>query len=164
MSDRIAVMSQGRVQQIGTPTEIYDTPASRFVAGFIGNCNLFDGELDVASSRFAIRGVAEVPIVEIPDVSPSTPLTLAVRPERVRVLPEGSSTAGDVEIPAVLEHRVFLGDEWVSHLTLASGAIVSSSVPSGPRARDLAAITEGARVRVSWSPGDARVLPGGDRA
>ena len=56
MSDRIAVMSRGRVEQIGTPTEIYDDPASIFVAGFIGSANLLPGTLRAAPNGAAGRG------------------------------------------------------------------------------------------------------------
>lgn len=164
MSDRIAVMSEGRIQQIGTPTEIYNTPASRFVAGFIGSCNLIDGVADAATGRFTIPGVGEVPVDEIPDAAPGTPLTLAVRPERVRVLPDGARTEGGVHLPATLTQRVFLGDEWISHLALDSGIVLSASVPSGDAARALAATADGARVTVSWHPSDSRVIPTGELA
>ena len=84
MSDRIAVMSQGKVRQVGTPREIYDHPAERFVADFIGEANMLKGELVQAEGgrgRVRLVGGIEVP-ARIPDGAPrSGPVTVVVRPE-----------------------------------------------------------------------------------
>jgi spermidine/putrescine transport system ATP-binding protein len=163
MSDRIAVMSEGRVQQIGTPTEIYDAPTSRFVAGFIGSCNLLEGTLTADGAAFSVPGVADVPVVSTPRASRGTPLTLAVRPERVRIVHESSSGAdgGSFALPATLSERIFMGDEWVYHLALTSSVVVTASVPSGPTAAALAALADGTRLAVTWDPADGRVVEDG---
>lgn len=163
MSDRIAVMSEGHVQQIGTPTEIYDAPASRFVAGFIGSCNLLEGTLTADGAAFSVPAVGDIPVASAPSASGGMPLTLAVRPERMRILHGSTSDAvdGPFALPATLSERVFMGDEWVYHLTLASGVVVTASVPSGPAAAALAALPESTRLSVTWDPADGRVVGNG---
>ncbi len=88
MSDRIAVMSEGDVEQIGTPTEIYDEPATVFVAGFIGQANLWPCE-DRPHQRLGHRGhrrsAAGSPRLRRTGLDAGTPVTLMVRPERLRV-------------------------------------------------------------------------------
>ena len=96
---RIAVMSAGRVQQVGTPREIYDHPATDFVAGFVGTLNRFPAEVvDGAAGHLRVAGVD----VRLDHAVPSGPLTLAARPEGL--------VLGDSGIPAevaVSTHVVF---------------------------------------------------------
>ena len=159
MSDRIAVMSEGQVLQVGSPTEIYDEPASRFVAGFIGTCNLLPGTPGSTAETFAVDGVADVPVAVPITAAAGTPLTLAIRPERVRLTV--GEHAGPASVEGKLSERVFLGDEWVYHVALVSGAVMTVSVPSGPEADALAGTADGAAVTLSWDPSAARVLDGG---
>lgn len=94
MSDRIAVMSQGRVEQIGTPEEIYNTPATNFVAGFIGDANLIKGEIksvdttgvEVAVEQNVVRSESLAGDFKIGD-----PVTVMIRPERVVLTPEANA-------------------------------------------------------------------------
>jgi spermidine/putrescine transport system ATP-binding protein len=86
MSDRIAVMSEGKILQLGTPAEIYERPRNRFVADFIGQTNLFDGNLVKISGDLAEVQLPDGTIVKglVPSgESPSGAVTVAVRPERV---------------------------------------------------------------------------------
>lgn len=95
MSDRIAVMSQGRVEQIGTPEEIYNSPATKFVGSFIGDANLIDGTVSNVSG-----GVATIKVGENEIRSESTPddlsvgdsVTIMIRPERIILFPENSKS------------------------------------------------------------------------
>ncbi len=86
MASRIAVMNQGRLAQIGTPAEIYERPASRFVAGFVGAVNLFEGRVvdGKDGARFAIDGIDDPAPLPPGAIPPQTgPIALAVRPEKL---------------------------------------------------------------------------------
>ena len=166
MSDRIAVMSEGRVLQVASPIEIYDAPSSRFVASFIGSCNLLDGVVDVQGGSVTVPGVGSVPAAVPADARPGTGVTLAIRPERVTMTPAAPAAAGAPAAPApagsiagTLVERVFLGDEWTFHVLLESRGLVTVSVPSGAESAALGAVADGAPVVLSWPAEAARVLP-----
>jgi iron(III) transport system ATP-binding protein len=77
VSDRIVVMSQGKIAQIGTPSELYDKPSSRFVADFIGDANLIAGA--VSGSNFVAEGLS----LPLGTAAPAGPATISIRPERI---------------------------------------------------------------------------------
>lgn len=113
MSDRIAVMDQGQVQQIGSPSEIYESPVNTFVAGFIGDMNFIpvervlgrDGEFVIADTPIGqVR--AKQPEVDAAGQGPA--LRLAIRPERCR-LRFGTAPGGTSDIPAKITNVVFTG-------------------------------------------------------
>ena len=98
LSDRIAVMDKGEVRQIGSPTDVYEFPVSRFVAGFIGSMNSFDAKVmarDGAHLRLSVPALGgEVLARDIPGATPGQAVTLAVRPEKVflsKDRPEGTN-------------------------------------------------------------------------
>ncbi|NQX33332.1 ABC transporter ATP-binding protein [Herbiconiux sp. VKM Ac-2851] len=161
MSDRIAVMSEGRVLQVASPTEIYDAPASRFVATFIGSCNVLDGVVDAAGTGVVVPGLGALPASVPADARPGTGVTLAIRPERVTLSPAVTvpASAPSDGVAGTLLERVFLGDEWTFHVRLASDAVMTVSVPSGAAAAALGAIPDGSPVLLTWAASDARVLP-----
>jgi spermidine/putrescine transport system ATP-binding protein len=97
MSDRLAVMNTGRIQQIGTPEEIYDQPANRFVADFIGEANLIPG---AALGRNAA-------------------VVIAVRPERVAI----ASAESPARLHGVVEAATFLGSDTLMEITIPSGRL-----------------------------------------
>src|SRR5262249_33297730 len=144
MSDRVAVMRAGRLEQVGTPREIYETPRTVFVAGFIGNTNLFAGRsraaVDCAGVPIATAGAA-------PEAG--APVTVAVRPERIRLDDTGTL---DNELPATVAHVVYQG-ETVRYLLAADGGLELQAVELG-RVR----FPAGTRVRAGWAAADARVL------
>jgi len=87
MASRIAIMSKGRVLQVGTPEEIYEHPANRFVADFIGNVNLFEGKLSVDEpDRCAVdTGIGEIQVGHGVPGHLGMVVTLAVRPEKIEI-------------------------------------------------------------------------------
>ena len=121
MSDRIAVMSQGKVRQVGSPREIYDHPAERFVADFIGEANMLAGELvrTEGGDRLGAPGarnsrcVARVP----PGAPTAGPVTVVVRPEHATLTKDGAGHG----LPATLDNAVFVGSDTQYHLRLGSG-------------------------------------------
>jgi putrescine transport system ATP-binding protein len=87
MASRIAVMSKGRVLQVGTPEEVYEHPANRFVADFIGNVNLFEGRLSVDEHDHcaAATGIGEIQVGHGVSGTLNMPLAIAVRPEKIEI-------------------------------------------------------------------------------
>ena len=151
MSDRIAVMSEGRVLQVGTPVEIYEHPATRFVAGFIGSCNVLDASLSDRGVEVAEFGI--VPGVAPSGLTPVTAVTVAVRPERISVSP--------VAVPQALQGRsseiIYTGDEWRFGVHLGSTHLVAA-VPAASLTPELAALSPNDDIWVSWAADDARIL------
>jgi spermidine/putrescine transport system ATP-binding protein len=164
MSDRIAVMNAGYVEQIGTPTEIYDRPATVFVAGFIGQANLWNGR----QTGRANRDYVEVSILGTTlKARPGDTLietggraTLMVRPERVRVTME--RPAGEVAaVPAKVVDLTFQGPVLRLSLAAADGSPVVAHI--GPE-QDLPMLRPGDDVYVGWAPDASLVLPAADIA
>jgi putative spermidine/putrescine transport system ATP-binding protein len=97
LSDRLAVMSEGRIRQLGTPEEIYRRPCDRFVASFVGDANVLRGRLESIDGSFAVvtLGAAriKVPPGPLTDVAVSAPVDLFVRPEQLEVIEAGDSCA-----------------------------------------------------------------------
>ena len=87
MASRIAVMSKGRVLQVGTPKEVYEHPVNRFVADFIGNVNLFDGLLSVDEPDHcaALTAIGEIKVGHGVSGTLNMPLAIAVRPEKIKI-------------------------------------------------------------------------------
>jgi putrescine transport system ATP-binding protein len=151
MSKRIAVMSQGEFLQIGTPSEIYETPNCRFVADFIGDVNLFDGKLIVDEPDHVV--------VETPECrhwvghgvtgSLGMPLSVAIRPEKILIdhdKPEDEFNCVQGEITEV----AYLGSRTIFHLRLATGKLLEASMANSARHRERTP-TWGDRVWASWS-------------
>jgi spermidine/putrescine transport system ATP-binding protein len=104
MSDRIAVMQGGRVQQVGRPEEIYEAPANRFVADFIGGANLIPARIGAQGAEAAGLGV-------IPAAGAlGDAVTLAIRPERLGLVAETARQAGDLG-PLRVAERIYMGNE-----------------------------------------------------
>jgi ABC-type Fe3+/spermidine/putrescine transport system ATPase subunit len=116
LSDRIAVMHNGQVQQIGTPTEIYDRPTSLFVAQFIGKANLLNGMVTKSEADVTWVQLGEVEIRAIaPSSLPSvgSTVTVMIRPERIQLNPThptdnqiGGKLAGTTYVGQLLEVQV----------------------------------------------------------
>jgi putrescine transport system ATP-binding protein len=87
MANRIAVMSKGRVQQVGSPEEVYEHPSNRFVADFIGNVNMFEGRLSVdEKDRCAVAtGIGEIQVGHGVTGTLNMPVGIAVRPEKIEI-------------------------------------------------------------------------------
>ena len=163
MSDRIAVMNAGHVEQIGTPTEIYDRPASVFVAGFIGQANLWRGhqtgranrdyvEVDVLGTTLQARPGDSA-------IEPGGQATVMVRPERVRVSMEQQADSSDVAVRATVVDLTFQGPVLRLSLVAADGSAILAHVGAE---QDLPLLRPGDEVFAGWSPDASLVLPAGD--
>ncbi|WP_269504990.1 ABC transporter ATP-binding protein [Burkholderia sp. IMCC1007] len=122
MSDRIAVMSDGLVQQIDTPEAIYNRPATRFVANFIGENNLLSGRIaarEAGRVRIAVPQVGEIDTTCAGNHAVGDAVTLAIRPERI-VLGNGGPQDGS-RIDGKVDATVYLGTDTACHVRLGSG-------------------------------------------
>lgn len=147
MSDRIAVMQGGRVQQLGRPEEIYEAPANRFVADFIGGANLIPARIGAGGAM--AEGLGVVPATG----DMGAEVTLAIRPERLAILAAGLQQPGDLG-PLRVAERIYMGNELSFRL---DGATVPLHVTL-PRG--------GLRGALDFAPGDAvclRAEPGAIR-
>jgi len=156
MSDRIAVMNCGRVEQIGTPVEIYDRPLTRFVADFIGDTNIFRGERitsDVGPALAVGRGL----VVTLPARAPGTGvLSVALRPEKIGLSPgKAGAVATGSRARGMVESTNFLGGAVLYRIALDSGHRVLAQQPNAG-AGDV--FVPGQTVRLDWKPADLVVL------
>jgi putative spermidine/putrescine transport system ATP-binding protein len=158
MSDRIAVMNGGRVEQVGTPTEIYNQPTTRFVADFIGDTNIFRGERTTTSSIASALDVGKGLILALPssDAQGTGVLSVALRPEKIRLslradapTPAGSSAHG------IVENTNFLGGAVLYRITLEGGHRVLVQQPNAGTSR---LFVPGNGVTLDWTPADLVVL------
>ena len=154
MASRIAVMSEGRIRQIGAPGEVYEAPKSRFVADFIGNVNLIDGRLIENTVDHAVIQCADcIHHVERGVVgAEGMAVTVALRPEKI-VLSRGAPVAADDEANRVcgsVKDMAYFGSFTVYHLQLASGFVLKVSTGNTERQR-AQALTWGDEAWASWS-------------
>ncbi|MEA3185560.1 MAG: putative spermidine/putrescine transport system ATP-binding protein [Ilumatobacteraceae bacterium] len=129
MSNRIAVFNQGRIEQVGTPREIYEHPATAFVAGFVGTSNVLNAD----RSR-ELLGVGE---------------PHSIRPERLRIVsdqPGDRDREGDVTVPGVVSDIQYLGADCRVRVQLDDGSSMIASVPSD----GLAGLAIGGPIRLAW--------------
>ncbi len=161
MSDRLAVLDRGKVMQIGTPSEVYSTPANTHVATFLGTSNLWDAEVLSADAESLHCRIGEVDL-QIAASGPGAGDTVAlmVRPERVTVSQTPDAVAGSNVLPARVDTMTFRGAH-TSVLLDCSGLRLEADVANVAGASP-AWLCEGARVTVHVSPNALRVLGSDD--
>jgi spermidine/putrescine transport system ATP-binding protein len=162
MSDRIAVMNEGRVEQIGPPQEIYHSPTSVFVANFIGIANLIPAVVQQVEARDAtvlVAGSHRVPVpVGNQQLHPGAAATVMVRPERLRLT--ATAPTDGTGVPVTVEHAVFQGP--VVRCTLRAGDRSQIVAHVGPE-QSLPDLRPGLALWVGWDTDAARLLPPADR-
>lgn len=156
MSDRVAVLSEGHLQQVGTPEEIYEQPQSRFVADFIGESNLLAAtvtRIDGGMAEFELAGLGSVHVNSVDHLSRGQQVTLSVRPERIAL----SRSNGQCGLgPATVFDRTYLGNAVEYHLR-AGGHTFTVRSPRGGL-RGLQDFASGDTVQLEFEPNAARVL------
>ena len=158
MSDRIAIMRDGRIEQLADPTTVYAEPASAFVAAFVGQQNFFHGT--VAGDTLDAVGMRLVGRTPPPDVTGGSAIA-AVRPEHIRLEAAGSgSTDAANEVVATLLTSSPLGETAQYQLRLDDGRTVLARRP----APDAPVLTAGERVRCFWAPEHVRFFPADEAA
>jgi putative spermidine/putrescine transport system ATP-binding protein len=156
MSDRIVVMSEGRVEQVGTPFEIYNHPRTRFVASFVGTLNILKARvLDPAAGRIAIDGQEVRAARGVADASAGDVRSVALRPEAVSLNGAGGERN---RLDGAIEEVSFLGSVVRVRVRFAESAISLDTFnsPGAPPPK------HGEKVSVSFAPDDLLVLEGGE--
>ena len=161
MSDRIAVMNGGRVEQTGSPREIYERPGTPFVADFIGSLNALDLSIDELVGENAVMRVGEAERIVVPvggrHRSGET-LRVAVRPEQVQIEPAGSPMLnGGSRLEGTIAEIVFLGMYTQFHVDTRVGRLVSHRLAD----ESLGPLEPGSHVTLSWEPEQASLLGDG---
>jgi len=154
VASRIAVMNRGRLVQIGTPVEIYERPGSRFVADFVGDVNLFEGELAAGFNclELTVAGFDRpIPLPSSTVLPDGAAATLALRPEKLRLCrerPLGFAVAARVASIS------YLGGASTVHLTAEGRRLLKARLPSA----EAGCLSRGTAVWASWSPDDGVVI------
>jgi len=158
MASRIAVMSEGRVLQVGTPGEIYETPANRFVADFIGNVNLMDGTLVEDEADHVVVGCADCTHFVGHGITGSVGMavSVALRPEKIALQREEPAGPHN-RTHGTIKDLAYFGSYTVYHLALASGALLKVSQANSTRHRE-DGLTWGDAVWAHWTPTSQVVL------
>ena len=159
MASRIAVMSEGRFLQVGAPAEIYETPATRFVADFIGNVNLMDGTLDVDAADHCVIGSADCKHYVGHGITGTEGMavSVALRPEKITLSREPPPDTAFNAARGTIKEMSYFGSFTVYHLLLASGARLKVSQANVRRHSD-DELTWGDAVWAHWSPSAHVVL------
>ena len=161
MSDRLAVLRDGRLMQVGTPSEVYSRPANAYVAGFLGTANMYNAVVTSVEGRRASCRVGELDLtIDACTLAvPGAEVSLVIRPERIEVCAatDADAAGGDNLLPGRVEHLVFRGAQTQVTVRVAGCPMVSDvanvhgDVPEW--------LHEGREVRVRISPQAARLLP-----
>jgi spermidine/putrescine transport system ATP-binding protein len=154
MSDRIVLMRQGRIEQVGSPEALYDRPSSRYVADFIGETNLIPGtvvqggtgEVTLRAGDHVFRGWSEKPIPV------DTKAWLSIRPEAINIVTNGMAQLKENMVEGKVTEAVYVGSLLRVHVTWAEEQRLVLQVPVGTPVR------AGEPVRVAWSPDRARCV------
>ncbi len=159
MSSRIAVMHDGHIVQVDTPSGIYEYPNSRFVAGFVGSINLFEGKVIERNDAEAIIEGADGEQYHMHCLQPlalGSPVVVAVRPEKIRLAREANDSAVN-QIRGRVEDIAYLGDVSIFHLKTASGRKLQMTL-TNTRPIIEQTLTWGEQVVVEWDPDGGVVL------
>lgn len=162
LSDRIAVMHQGRLAQVGTPEELYEHPQCRFVASFVGDANFLPGrvarESGAGSCMVALEGVGDMALSNPRSLVPGTPVDVVMRPERISLSMEPPVAGSDgMAFPAVVEESSYLGKS--AHvLARANGQRVTIEVTYDEVGGALSRLEKGTSVWLFVRSTDALLL------
>jgi len=152
MSDRVAVMNAGRIEQLGSPTEIYHRPATPFVLDFVGLSSRFHGEVVGVEGDEVVAHTALGPLRARGRAPVGARVLVAVRPERIGVGPGGEGSANRAQL--TVRDAVFLGSKLLLHFDAPDGDRAVAELPAGTGA----ALSPGDVVAARWSAADTLVF------
>jgi spermidine/putrescine transport system ATP-binding protein len=158
MSDRIAVMNGGRVEQIGSPREIYEHPESAFVADFIGSLNALELTVDEIVGGYALMRLGEGERVVVPagsGIRAGDSIRVAVRPERVQIgSVAGPAIDGGSRVEGTVAEIVYLGMYTQFHVDTSAGRVICHRLAD----ESLGGLGAGKRVALTWDAEQASLL------
>lgn len=140
LSSRIAVMDEGRLEQVGTPKEVYEYPHNRFVADFIGTINMFEGIVETRQDgKISVRceeaGV-DLTACDAETLSEGSSVCLAVRPEKIFISQDRTESSDDTCLAGVVEDLGYFGNLSLYRIRLASGKVVQVSAQNRQRSAE----------------------------
>ena len=152
MSDRIAIMNDGRIVQLDTPVELYESPANLFVADFIGESNFLQGrvaETNGDSAAIETKEGLKVWVRRPTRMETGEEISVAVRPEKIQVLAGEQDGPNEIvnRFTGRIEEIVYLGEAKIYRVGLASDVIIEAKVQSGPGAQKYEV---GDKIVVGW--------------
>jgi spermidine/putrescine transport system ATP-binding protein len=153
MSDRVAVMSGGRVEQAGTPREMYEEPATLFVADFLGVSNLIGASASGDTGGCVLRVGERTVRAAAGATDARGDVKAMIRPERITVEPQGAF--GDNRLPGMVERAVYIGSAHELHVRLVGGDLLKAMIPNDGSAFDY---EDGTPVTLYLPPDAVRVL------
>ncbi len=160
MADRVVIMGDGDIAQIGPPREVYRAPANRFVAEFVGRNNIFEGKITGTGGEFAtMEGPAGRLAVPASGASPGAAVSIAVAADRVRVTQTEPEAVNRIACQLISEE--FVGASVILYLQAPDGSEIKAQL--GEAELETLDLTPGASLWISWEPGAAHLLPGETR-
>jgi putative spermidine/putrescine transport system ATP-binding protein/spermidine/putrescine transport system ATP-binding protein len=158
LSDRIVVMRNGQLEQVGTPAEVYQKPLTRFVAGFLGVSNFFQGTVSGRSDGAIHIDCPDGVKLTVPgDYSLGRTVTVALRPEGVHVRAAPSAPDGPNQVVATLEQAVYRGFMIHHHMRLPNGEpLIAYEQNTGRQANE--SFASGQQVLASWDAASLRLV------
>jgi spermidine/putrescine transport system ATP-binding protein len=164
MSDRIAVMRAGHVEQLGAPEDLYERPATEFVAGFLGVSNFLDGEVVGRSGELADIRLVDGTLVRAPapGVNGARQVRVGVRPEKLRVLPDGADVGPAMNtVQGKVLDASYVGVSTQYLVETADGRRMTVYSQNLETSGSSGAIADGEAVRLSWQPQHTFVIEPG---
>jgi putrescine transport system ATP-binding protein len=161
LADRIAVMDKGEVRQVGAPSEVYEYPNSRFVAGFIGSITTFDGEVAALEGETALLTIPAlckpVRARAVPGLQPGQAVTLAIRPEKLTI--SRAPREGENVFEGEVKDLAYFGKDSLYRISMPSGALVSVHAVNARRASGSEQLADWYdKVWLSFEPASAIIL------
>ncbi len=160
VADRIAVLDKGRLVQVASPRELYEKPNSRWVAGFVGDINLIEGQVvQIHSGTLTLKTVDAGTIVALTknDLVPGMTIMIAIRPEKITISGEAASAAGGNALRGELVEIGYLGSTSIYTVKLTFGATLRVA-RTNVEAREKSLLKIGQRVALSIAPDACIVL------
>ncbi len=161
MSDRIAVMNQGHLEQLDDPESLYERPSTRFVAGFLGISNLLPGAVEGTDERYATIRMADATSVRAPSalVGSHAAVSVGVRPEKIRLRePADETPDGHNRMPGVIRDASYLGVSTQYQVEARGGARLTVYEQNVERATRAELWAPGEEVLLTWSPDHSFVV------
>ena len=160
LSTRIAVMNRGQVLQVGTPSEIYEFPQSRFVADFIGTTNLFEGTVSGERGAITVRSAeagCDLVVDELGRFGSGQRVWVALRPEKIRLSKQPVDGGGMNQMKGVVWELGYLGNRSTYRIKTETGKLVTVFAQNDRRTSEWS-IDWSDEVYLSWSANDAVIL------
>jgi spermidine/putrescine transport system ATP-binding protein len=156
MSDRIAVMNKGRIEQIGDPEDVYDRPATTFVAGFIGVSNLMPGTVRKTGAHGEVELDSGVQVnTDVDGFRLGERCHAVVRPEKLTI---GSEDRGKPSVEGLVESSIYLGTSTQLIVQLPGDVRMTVLVPNADEEERQRLPGGGAKVKLSWAPDHMHVV------